>query len=46
MNISLTLDVIETILKNNHIFNNILITSWPRVIEISSKHLEQISWNF
>ena len=27
MNISITLDVVEKILKSNHIFNNILIAS-------------------
>jgi len=29
--------MVETIIKNNHIFNNIAITSKPRVIKILPK---------
>jgi len=30
-------NVVETIIKNNHIFNNITIISKPKVIKVSSK---------
>ena len=43
-NTPLTLNVAETILKNNHIFNNILIASSPRVIKISPKSDMAIIW--
>jgi len=33
----LTLSDIETILKQNHIFNNISLTSKPRIIKVSPK---------
>ena len=33
----LTLNDIEMILKQNHIFNNIFLTSKPRVIKVSPK---------
>jgi len=36
-NTSIALDVVEAIIKNNHIFNNIAIASRPRVIKISPK---------
>jgi len=36
-NTPITLDVIETIIKNNHIFNNITITSKLRVIKVSPR---------
>ena len=44
MNTPLTSDVVEIILKNNYIFNNILIASQPRVIKISSKSDMAIIW--
>jgi len=36
--------MVETILKNNHIFNNILLTSKPQVIKVSSKSDIAIIW--
>ena len=36
--------VVKTILKNNHIFNNILLTSKPQVIKVSSKSDIAIIW--
>jgi len=44
MNVSITLDVFEKILKNNHIFNNILIVSWPRIIKVFPKLDMAIIW--
>ena len=44
MNTPLTLDVVEKILKNNHIFNNISITFRPRVIKILPKSDMAIIW--
>jgi len=35
--IPIIVDVIKTIIKNNHIFNNITIASRPRVIKVSPK---------
>jgi len=37
MNVLLNSEVVEKILKNNHIFNNILLTSRPRIIKVSLK---------
>ena len=36
-NTPIIVDVVKTIIKNNHIFNNITIISRPRVIKIFSK---------
>ena len=36
-NISLTVDIIEMIIKNNHIFNNITLASRSRVIKVFLK---------
>ena len=44
MNTPLTLDVVEKILKNNHIFNNISITFRSRVIKILPKSDMAIIW--
>ena len=43
-NIPIMADVVEIIIKNNHIFNNITIVSRPRVIKISSKLDMVIIW--
>jgi len=43
-NTLITVDVVETIIKNNHIFNNITIISRYRVIKISSKLDMIIIW--
>ena len=40
----LTLNDIEMILKQNHIFNNILLVSKPRMIKISHKSDMSIMW--
>ncbi len=37
-------DVVKVIIKNNHIFNNITITSRPRVIKVSPKLDIAIIW--
>ena len=37
MNVPITLDMVEKILKSNHIFNNISIAFWPRIIKVSPK---------
>ena len=44
INTPLTVDMVETIIKNNHIFNNIAITSRPRVIKVSLKANMAIIW--
>ena len=44
MNVPLNSEVVEKILKNNHIFNNILLTSRPRIIKISPKSDIAIVW--
>jgi len=36
-NISIKADMIEKILKNNHVFNNILLASQPRIIKVFPK---------
>ena len=36
-NFCISLDNMEKILKNNHIFNNIILASKPRIIKISPK---------
>jgi len=43
-NTSITADVVETIIKNNHIFNNTTITSRLRVIKVSLKSDMAIIW--
>jgi len=43
-NTLIIVDVVETIIKNNHIFNNITIISRYRVIKISSKLDMIIIW--
>jgi len=40
----LTLNDVETILKQNHIFNNISLASKPRVIKVSPKSDMSIVW--
>ena len=37
-------DVVEAIIKNNHIFNNITVASRPRVIKVSPKSNMAIIW--
>jgi len=45
MNVLLNLEVVEKILKNNHIFNNnILLASRPRIIKVSLKSDMAIVW--
>jgi len=36
-NTPISADLVERIIKDNHIFNNIVITSRPRVIKVSHK---------
>ena len=36
--------MVETIIKNNHIFNNIAIVSRPRIIKVSPKSNIAIIW--
>ena len=36
-NTPISADVVKKIIKNNHIFNNIVITSRPKVIKVSPK---------
>jgi len=43
-NTSLSLDVVESIIKNNHIFNNITIMSRPRVIKVLPRSDMAIIW--
>jgi len=43
-NSRIALDEIEEILKNNHIFNNIILTSKPHVIKMSPKSDMTIIW--
>ena len=45
MNVSITFDMVEKILKSNHIFNNILIASWSRIIKVFQVgHDHHIAW--
>lgn len=43
-NTCITSDEIDKILKNTHIFNNIVLASKPRVIKVSSKSNMAIVW--
>ena len=43
-NTSLTADIVESIIKNNHVFNNIAVISRPRVIKVSLKSDIDIIW--
>jgi len=43
-NILITLDFVKTTIKNNHIFNNIAITSKSCIIKVSSKSNIAIIW--
>jgi len=43
-NISIKVDVVEKILKNNHIFNNILLAFQPRIIKVFPKLDIAIIW--
>jgi len=43
-NIPIMLDIVETIIKNNHIFNNITVTSKPCVIKVLPKSDIAIIW--
>jgi len=36
-NLSITLDIVESIIKNTHIFNNIVLASCSQVIKTLSK---------
>ena len=38
------MDVVETIIKNNHIFNNIAIASRPRIIKVLLRSDMTIIW--
>ena len=44
MNNQISLDDIENILKNNHLFNNIVLISKPHIIKVSSKSDMAIIW--
>ena len=44
LNTCISPENIENILKNNHIFNNIILTSRPRVIKVSPKSDRDIIW--
>ena len=43
-NISISANVVKTIIKNNHIFNNITIASKPCIIKVSPKSDIVIIW--
>ena len=43
-NLSITPDVVESIIKSNYIFNNLSLTSRPRIIKVSSKSNTAIVW--
>ena len=43
-NTLISADVVETIIKNNHIFNNIIIVSKPHIIKVSLKSNIMIIW--
>ena len=43
-NTSILADVVETIIKKNHIFNNILIVSRPQIIKVLLKSNMAIIW--
>jgi len=43
-NTHITSDNVEKILKNNHIFNNIVLVSKPRIIKVSPKLDMAIIW--
>ena len=43
-NAPISADLVERIIKDNHIFNNIVITSRPRVIKVSHKSDIAIIW--
>jgi len=43
-NTPLSLDVVESIIKSNYIFNNIAIVSRPRVIKVSPRLDMAIIW--
>ena len=43
-NSRISLDKIEGILKNNHLFNNIVLTSKPHIIKVSPKFNMSIIW--
>ena len=44
INIPVSANVIETIIKNNHIFNNIVIASKSYIIKVSPKSNIAIIW--
>jgi len=44
MNTPLTSNVVEDIIKKNHIFNNIALASRPCIIKVSSKSDMAIIW--
>ena len=44
INIPVSANVIETIIKNNHIFNNIVIALKSYIIKVSSKSNIAIIW--
>ena len=43
-NALLLADVVETIIKENHIFNNIVVTSRPQIIKVLPKSDMAIIW--
>ena len=43
-NLSITPDIVKSIIKSNHIFNNLSLTSRPRIIKVSSKYNIAIVW--
>jgi len=44
MNTLLSMNVVETIIKNNHIFNNIVIALRPRIIKVLPRSDMAIIW--
>ena len=43
-NTLLSMDIVENIIKNNHIFNNIMITSKPKIIKVLPRSDMAIIW--
>ena len=44
MNVLIKIDIVKKILKNNYIFNNILLASQLRIIKVSPKSDMTIIW--
>ena len=43
-NIPITADVVEKIIKDNHIFNNVVLASRPKIIKVLPKSDMSIVW--